>query len=166
MVKLTRTLHVHHAFLVHFFAVGALLRRENACTFCGGLEQNWTTNFFFFSWTLRLTCSRRSDSIARRLVGSLLVSPLFSLSMNSSPALYSLTAWNRLLWDSLLEFNSRKNCQHLINWTRSNFEAARIHFLSDVFVAVAVVVVVAGCILLLCGRRLLWTIFPGSDFSL
>ena len=46
---------------------------------------------------------------------------------------------------SLLEFNSRKSCQHLTNWTRwskrkKRFAAARFHFLSVVFVAVAVVV--------------------------
>ena len=38
------------------------------------------------------------------------------------------------LWYSLFEFKSRKNCQNLIK-----VEVARIHFLSDVFVAVAVV---------------------------
>ena len=46
---------------------------------------------------------------------------------------------------SLLEFNSRKSCQHLTNWTRwskrqKRFAAARFHFLSVVFVAVATVV--------------------------
>ena len=46
---------------------------------------------------------------------------------------------------SLLEFNSRKSCQHLTNWTRwskrkKRFAAARFHFLSVVFVAVAAVV--------------------------
>ena len=46
---------------------------------------------------------------------------------------------------SLLDFNSRKNCQHLTNWTRwskrkKRFAAARFHFLSVVFVAVAAVV--------------------------
>ena len=46
---------------------------------------------------------------------------------------------------SLLEFNSRKNCQHLTNWTRwskrkKRFAAALFHFLSVVFVAVAAVV--------------------------
>ena len=46
---------------------------------------------------------------------------------------------------SLLEFNSRKNCQHLTNWTRwskrkKRFAAARFHFWSVVFVAVAVFV--------------------------
>ena len=45
---------------------------------------------------------------------------------------------------SLLEFNSRKIWQHLTNSTRWNkgdkFAAARIHFISDVFVAVAVLV--------------------------
>ena len=50
-------------------------------------------------------------------------------------------------WTSIqsLEFNSRKSCQHLTNWTRwskrkKRFAAARFHFLSVVFVAVAVVV--------------------------
>ena len=46
---------------------------------------------------------------------------------------------------SLLEFNSRKSCQHLTNWTRwskrkKRFAAARFHFFSVVFVAVAVFV--------------------------
>ena len=46
---------------------------------------------------------------------------------------------------SLLEFNYRKSCQHLTNWTRwskrkKRFAAARFHFLSVVFVAVAVFV--------------------------
>ena len=45
---------------------------------------------------------------------------------------------------SLLEFSSRKNCQDLTNWMRwinaIKFEAVRIHFLCNVFVAVAVVV--------------------------
>ena len=44
-----------------------------------------------------------------------------------------------------LEFNSRKSCQHLRNWTRwskrkKRFAAAQLHFLSVVFVAVAIVV--------------------------
>ena len=47
----------------------------------------------------------------------------------------------------LLELNSRKNCQHLTNWRDGisviKFEAAQLHLLSDVFVAVAVEVVVA-----------------------
>ena len=47
----------------------------------------------------------------------------------------------------LLESNSRKNCQHWTNYTRWNkpikFEAAQLYLLSDVFVAVAVAVVVA-----------------------
>ena len=50
-------------------------------------------------------------------------------------------------WTSIqsLEFNSRKSCQHLTNWTRwskrkKRFAAARFHFLSVVFVAVAVFV--------------------------
>ena len=44
---------------------------------------------------------------------------------------------------SLLEFNSRKNCQHLTERDRISaikFEAARLHFFNDVFVADAVVV--------------------------
>ena len=45
------------------------------------------------------------------------------------------------LWYSLLDFNSRKNCQHLTNstrWNKFKFETARIPFLSEVFVAAAV----------------------------
>ena len=42
---------------------------------------------------------------------------------------------------TLLEFNSRKNRQHLTNWTRWNkCNDVRLHFVSDVFVPVAVVV--------------------------
>ena len=42
---------------------------------------------------------------------------------------------------TLLEFNSRKNCQHLTNWTRRNkCNEVRLHFVSDFFVALAVVV--------------------------
>ena len=49
------------------------------------------------------------------------------------------------LWYSFLQFNSRENCQHLIKIERGGesaikFEGARMHFSSDVFVAVAVVV--------------------------
>ena len=50
-------------------------------------------------------------------------------------------------WTSIQssEFNSRKSCQHLTNWTRwskrqKRFAAARFHFLSVVFVVVAVFV--------------------------
>ena len=46
---------------------------------------------------------------------------------------------------SLLKFNSRKNCQHLTNWTKWNKRdkvwSSANSLLSDVFVAVAVVVV-------------------------
>ena len=45
---------------------------------------------------------------------------------------------------SPLEFNSKKCCQHLTNYTRWNerdkVKAERIHFLSDLFVTVAIVV--------------------------
>ena len=48
------------------------------------------------------------------------------------------------LWDSPLEFNARKICQHLTNWTRCNkrdktLQQNELTFLSDVFVAVVVV---------------------------
>ena len=43
------------------------------------------------------------------------------------------------IWYILLEFNSRKICQHLTNWTswneRDKVEVARIHFVSDVSVS-------------------------------
>ena len=63
------------------------------------------------------------------------------------------------LWYSLLEFNSRKICQHLTNWTSWKFDEARIHFLRDVFVAVAAVVAYApylkkGVVTLLIGHLL------------
>ena len=51
------------------------------------------------------------------------------------------------LWYSPLEFNSKTLCQlfgelnEMLGISATKFEAARIHFLSDVFVAVAVVVV-------------------------
>ena len=42
---------------------------------------------------------------------------------------------------SLLEFNSRENCKHLMNWTRwksaIKFETARLHFLSPLLLSVS-----------------------------
>ena len=51
------------------------------------------------------------------------------------------------LWYSPLKLISRKIHQHLTNWTRwIKFEAASIPFLSDVFVAVVVVVCLSSLI--------------------
>ena len=54
------------------------------------------------------------------------------------------------LWYNLLEFNSRKKISNIWRIERDGisaikFEAARLHFSSDVFVAVAVVVAQAPC---------------------
>ena len=102
-------------FFVDFFAVIARLRRKIPnFTFFGGLEPKTTTSFFF-SWTL---------------IQSFTIPYLDSSSLTAHAGLarWAVAVFDR--WSretktldtrmSLLEFNSRKNCQHLTNWTRWN----------------------------------------------
>ena len=83
-------------FFVHFSAVTARLRRENA--------------YFHVLWKDVNTRQRLSFSFPEHRY-------------------------------SLLEFNSRENWQHLINWTRWNkcnkFETARLHFLSPLLLSIS-----------------------------
>ena len=52
LISKTTTLHVHHAFFVHFFAVVARLQRENAWIHVLSRTGTQDNNFLFFSWTL------------------------------------------------------------------------------------------------------------------
>ena len=48
LISRTTTLHVHHAFFVHFFAVVVRLQRENAWIHVLGGREHKTTTFFSF----------------------------------------------------------------------------------------------------------------------
>ena len=52
MISKTTTLHVHHAFFVHFFAAVARLQRESAWIHVLSRTVTQDNNFLFFSWTL------------------------------------------------------------------------------------------------------------------
>ena len=52
LISKTSTLHVHHAFFVHFFAVIARLQRESAWIHVLSRTGTQDNNFLFFSWTL------------------------------------------------------------------------------------------------------------------
>ena len=52
LISKTTTLHVHHAFFVHFFAVVARLQRESAWIHVLSRTGTQNNNFVFFSWTL------------------------------------------------------------------------------------------------------------------
>ena len=52
LISKTTTLHVHHAFFVHFFAVVARLQRESAWIHVLSRTGTQDNNFLFFSWTL------------------------------------------------------------------------------------------------------------------
>ena len=49
LISKTTTLHVHHAFFVHFFAVVARLQRENAQIHVLSRTGTQDNNFLFFS---------------------------------------------------------------------------------------------------------------------
>ena len=52
LISKTRTLHVHHDFFVHFFAVVSRLQRESAWIHVLSRTGTQDNNFLFFSWTL------------------------------------------------------------------------------------------------------------------
>ena len=52
LISKRTTLHVHHAFFVHFFAVTARLERESAWFHVLSRTGTQDNNFLFFSWTL------------------------------------------------------------------------------------------------------------------
>ena len=52
LISKTTTLHVHHAFFVHFFAVIAQLQCESAWIHVLSRTGTQHNNFLFFSWTL------------------------------------------------------------------------------------------------------------------
>ena len=52
LISKTTTLHVHHAFFVHFFTVIAQLQRESAWIHVLSKTGTQHNNFLFFSWTL------------------------------------------------------------------------------------------------------------------
>ena len=52
LISKTTTLHVHHAFFVHFFAVVARQQRESAWIHVLSRTGTQNNNFLFFSWTL------------------------------------------------------------------------------------------------------------------
>ena len=74
--------------------------------------------YFVANTRTKLACSRRSDSRARRSVGSELSPPsFFFFFVNFSPALYYVNAWNRLL--SLRKITSGNPSGKTIPWRKT-----------------------------------------------
>ena len=147
-------------FFLHFFAVTAWLRRELNAYFQVLWSLTWTQRndidflkfvssspwpfccFYLMYASFRSVTDRNSKILAPTRKGNFLLTSMdrefYATDVNTKerPCFSFLEVRY-----TLLEFNSRKNCQHLTNWTRRNkCNEVRLHFVSDFFVALAVVV--------------------------